>query len=507
MTLVLSAACGCNIGRHRRNNEDNFYFDGRFMPENNSGTERILTCRRPLGEETMDFAVFDGMGGQADGQVASCLAASVFAEEARKRPGSHEQFLHETMVRMSEIVSQRAQSQFNNMGTTAAALRFAGSTFYLSNIGDSRIFLFRNEMLQQISVDHTDEAFMRSLGIKDRKPRLTQYVGVPSKDMKVQPYLAEGETAGGDVFLICSDGLTDMVSPEQIAAVLSAHRDCAWTVNELIGLALNNGGIDNVTVIVIQAEGSGTGGEIRPVMYDGGAPDASRLGTLYGNAQNSTAPAFEKTNGADKTAEKIDKPTAGLAIAVAAAASLVIILILVFMLGLGRKPQGGSEEAGTTATSGTQTQEQPGPPEEDGTDSGIVLPAPDEGDGSQNAGTQESGSLEEDSDTGEESLDTDGQDRETEIEEDWPFGDEEEPEQAETPAAENEGSHSSVQEKMEENLQEMYKFPENQDPDIPDSGADNGTPGNDTGESSESRQGGQGSIDRRESGRGGPNVR
>ena len=83
----------------------------------------------------------------------------------------------------------------------------------------------------------------------------------------------------------------------------------------------------------------------------------------------------------------------------------------------------------------------------------------------------------------------------------------EEPEQAETPAAENEGSHSSVQEKMEENLQEMYKFPENQDPDIPDSGADNGTPGNDTGESSESRQGGQGSIDRRESGRGGPNVR
>lgn len=335
MSYVLSAACGCNTGRRRRNNEDNFYFDGQFLPANNNGVEGILTCRREVTGQAVDFAVFDGMGGQADGQIASNLAASVFAGAAREGGVNHEQILYDILVSASNTVWRKADAEFNDMGTTAAVMRFAGDTFYLSNVGDSRIFLYRGGVLQQISHDHTDEDFMRNMGIKDRKPRLTQYVGVSPEELAVQPYLVKGGICEGDLYLLCSDGLTDMVRPEDIASVLSMQSDVEWKASELIRQALNNGGRDNVTVIVVQVGSSAPYSENKAVGYAGN----------MANCQTMQQPVQTKSS------------TSGVLIALAIAAAVVIAGALFFVLGPGRKTQENSATAGTTSTTAEESKD------------------------------------------------------------------------------------------------------------------------------------------------------
>ena len=277
MSYVLSAACGCNTGRRRRNNEDNFYFNGLFLPEQNNGVESNLTCLGDGTEDVVSFAVFDGMGGHASGQTASYLAAYTFAQEMRQDSANRENMqqqggydssghntgsdqggssdeavLRQTVWDMSNAVWQRAEKEYNNMGTTAAVLRFTADRCYLANVGDSRIFRYRGGALKKISHDHTDEEFMRSLGVRDHKPRLTQYVGMPPKDMIVEPYMIRSKVSKGDQYLLCSDGLTDMVSEREIAGILDLQISVSEKVDRLIGLALDHGGLDNITVILVQ---------------------------------------------------------------------------------------------------------------------------------------------------------------------------------------------------------------------------------------------------------------
>ena len=339
MSYVLSAACGCDTGRRRRNNEDNFYFDGQFLPADNNGVDRILTCRREVTGQAVDFAVFDGMGGQADGQIASNLAASVFAGAAREGDANHEQILCDTLVNASDTVWRQADLEYNDMGTTAAVMRFAGNTYYLSNVGDSRIFLYRGGVLRQISRDHTDEDFMRKMGINDRKPHLTQYVGVSPEELTVQPYLAEGSIEEGDLYLLCSDGLTDMVSPGDIASVLSVQGDAAGKVSELIRQALNNGGRDNVTVIVVQVESRVSHAENR----------------AFGYALNRAhdQPAQQPVQRSERTGSSA--PWA--LIALAAAAVVVIAGVLIYVMRPGEKIQEMIESAGTTSTAAEESED------------------------------------------------------------------------------------------------------------------------------------------------------
>lgn len=253
MGYMLSAACECNVGKIRQNNEDNFYFNGYVLPEQNSGTERALTYMCDFTDNAVDFAVFDGMGGHADGQTASYLAASVFAN-LEDSGGSDEEVLRQSVKAMSDTIARRAKAEYSNMGTTAVILRITRDGSYLANVGDSRAFRYRKGDLTQISHDHTDEALMKSLGVMNRKPRLTQYVGLSQDEMIVDPYTAELQIAQGDMYLLCSDGLTDMVSEEEITAILGKASDVSRKVHELVRLALEHGGMDNVTVILIEID-------------------------------------------------------------------------------------------------------------------------------------------------------------------------------------------------------------------------------------------------------------
>ena len=140
------------------------------------------------------------------------------------------------------------------MGSTAVLLGLRGKTAYIANIGDSRALLYREGVLQKISKDHTDQFLLDLYGIKNRKPRLTQHLGIDPEEMVIEPYLAEIVIQPGDLFLLCTDGLTDMVAVDEITRMLQKNIDVIETVAALINRAMDYGGLDNATVMLCRLE-------------------------------------------------------------------------------------------------------------------------------------------------------------------------------------------------------------------------------------------------------------
>lgn len=253
MNFLLDAAVCASVGYRRRNNEDNFYFAGTVLPEENRGQEEPLAMGGEL-DCPVTFGVFDGMGGEKDGQTASFMAAEVCsryaADRLNRKETSPARFLSDMVAEMNAKVAKEAGSRAERMGTTAVILYFENEEIRVCNVGDSRAFRIRKGVLQQISKDHTDAELLNKLGVTGRKPSLSQYIGLDPEELTVEPFLAKAPLKDGDRFLICSDGLTDMVSNEEILAVIEKNSSCGETVRELVQTALLHGGRDNVTVLL-----------------------------------------------------------------------------------------------------------------------------------------------------------------------------------------------------------------------------------------------------------------
>ena len=121
---------------------------------------------------------------------------------------------------------------------------------YIANIGDSRVYGFRNGRINQLSSDHTDEVLMKEQGITGRKPHLTQYLGIDPDELCLEPFIKSYRYEEGDRFLICSDGVTDMVDENLITEIVNRSSTPEIAVQRLIKEAKNNGGKDNITAIV-----------------------------------------------------------------------------------------------------------------------------------------------------------------------------------------------------------------------------------------------------------------
>ena len=251
----LIAACVCDKGLKRSNNEDNFYFAGRFLPRDNDGLQRCLSDQTTLPEDVF-YAVYDGMGGGDYGEIASSTAAA----ETEKFLGQPENInpcditpsLTKMCLRLNEKVFETGKSiGVHQMGSTMVSLFFHEDQVWVCNLGDSRAFLCRGQKMWQISVDHTDEAEMRANGITNRKPYLTQFLGIDPEELLIEPFIQSGYYQAGDRYLLCSDGLTDMVDQDVIGEVLIQYEDPEDCAEKLKKLALENGGIDNITIIVI----------------------------------------------------------------------------------------------------------------------------------------------------------------------------------------------------------------------------------------------------------------
>ena len=142
------------------------------------------------------------------------------------------------------------------MGTTASMLGFYRNRVYCCNVGDSPIFRFRNCELTNCFEEHTErrlfELLCKQEKLKGKKFSLTQYIGIQPDEMRIKPYLEKRGIKQGDIYLICSDGLTDLVKEEEICRILKKSSSLQKKVEQLLERALAMGGIDNITILGIR---------------------------------------------------------------------------------------------------------------------------------------------------------------------------------------------------------------------------------------------------------------
>ncbi len=234
MSLSLRFAAGSHKGMIREGNEDSGYAGPRLL------------------------AIADGMGGQAAGEVASSEVISTLVTLDDDVPGSDIlTSLGSAVQRANDQLRMMVEedSQLEGMGTTLTALLWTGQRLGLVHVGDSRAYLLRDGALTQITQDHTwvqrlvDEGRITEEEATTHPQRSLLMRALGSGD-HVEPDLSIREVRAGDRYLICSDGLSGVVSHQTMEDALASYQGPQETVQELIQLALRGGGPDNVTVIV-----------------------------------------------------------------------------------------------------------------------------------------------------------------------------------------------------------------------------------------------------------------
>lgn len=228
-------------------NEDNFCFNGIGMPEVHDDLEENLTAE--VGGQWV--AVFDGIGGLPRGEEASYLAAKTLLDEERPWTEQDEQNYETILLQMlkkinDNITSWRKDRKITKMGTTMSALKFGQEAIYGLSIGDSRIYRMHDGKLEQLSTDHT---FRRPGHMKSA---LTEYLGkehqaeFPENSFFCVPYEKD------DRYLICSDGLTDMLEESKIKSRMEQPLEEA--VTSLIEETIRMGADDNTTIILAEVQ-------------------------------------------------------------------------------------------------------------------------------------------------------------------------------------------------------------------------------------------------------------
>ena len=237
-----------------------------FRLECAARTDRGL-CRKHnedrllLLEKEHVFVVADGMGGHAGGALASELAVSaiartVFGGDGHQTAGHSDRIPAQAAALVTAIGAANeavrrtadADDRFADMGTTVVAARFCPRKrrLYVGHVGDSRCYRLRGGKLRQITLDHT----MGALGVTGPSAQhLSRAVGTRDR---VEPDITVLRPEAGDVYLLCSDGLTKMMGDDAIAAVVAGSVDAEHAVEELVRGANERGGKDNVTAIVVR---------------------------------------------------------------------------------------------------------------------------------------------------------------------------------------------------------------------------------------------------------------
>lgn len=237
-------AAATDIGRLREDNED------AFAVEPEAGL----------------FLVVDGMGGHRGGAIAARTVAEdlppMLELKLDRMKGrdtrSMRRLLRKTIIEQNTHVQREAGSEsgYVGMGATLVLVLFSGDRVYSANVGDSRIYRFRDGRLEQLSEDHSLVSELIGTGqitpdeAADHSAQgvITQYMGMPEG---VEPHIRSTALKPGDRFLLCTDGLTDLVSDDAIAEMLVAQPEPQGACRALVEAANRAGGIDNVTVILV----------------------------------------------------------------------------------------------------------------------------------------------------------------------------------------------------------------------------------------------------------------
>jgi PPM family protein phosphatase len=236
MLRAAEATCKTDTGRQRRDNEDSAF------------------ARPPV------FVVADGMGGAQAGEVASRLAIEAF-EHGLPDDGSPEERLAARVREANRQIYDRSRADRGRagMGTTLTAAYVDDANVAIAHVGDSRAYLFRDRTLQRLTQDHSlvDELVRRGKLTEEQAAEhpqrsiITRALG-PEPDVEVDTWTYPARS--GDVVLLCSDGLTSMISEDTVREVLSAHDNLDAAADALIHEANEAGGRDNITVVLFRLE-------------------------------------------------------------------------------------------------------------------------------------------------------------------------------------------------------------------------------------------------------------
>jgi serine/threonine protein phosphatase PrpC len=260
MTLTLRYAVRTDPGLVRETNQDSVYAGPRLL------------------------AVADGMGGMAAGDLASSVVITKLSELDQDVPNvTMIDALDETVTRANHElqVGVDANPELRGMGTTLTALLFSGRAIAMVHIGDSRAYLLRDGRIRQVTKDHTYVQMLVDQGAitaeeashHPHRSLVTQVL----QGQPIEPNFSVREAIRGDRYLLCSDGLSNVVSMETIAEVLREYRDPDECAERLIDLALRAGGPDNITAIVadlVLADPAQADG--KPVTHRADAPPERR---------------------------------------------------------------------------------------------------------------------------------------------------------------------------------------------------------------------------------------
>ncbi len=232
-----------NIGRKRRMNQDYVY-----------------SSEQPVGRLPNLFVVADGMGGHNAGDYASRTAVETIVEKIADSPESDplrifEHAIQAANTRIRELAA--AARELEGMGTTVVAACVGEGVLYVANVGDSRLYVVNRSGIRQITRDHSwVEEMVRRGGLGRAEAR-----NHPDKNIITRAVGAE-DTVKADFFsvpiekedeiLMCTDGLTNMLEDEQIRMILGGGRDIVEKAQELVNAANENGGRDNISVILIE---------------------------------------------------------------------------------------------------------------------------------------------------------------------------------------------------------------------------------------------------------------
>lgn len=243
MPVKINAAIVSNKGLWRTHNEDNFIFDRKILEDidNEVSLKTKSTCNIAI------MGVFDGMGGQSSGEVASYIAAQNFRDIKDLTLEGIDKTIY---LANDNICEYMTRHQLGRMGTTMALLYINETNIVAINIGDSRIYKYESGKLEQVSRDHT------AIRAGSTKKELTQYLGIYPHEMKIEPYgiIAKMNKRR---YLVCSDGLTDMVDDDEIKKSMKG-KNVEEIPAELMGKALRNGGKDNITILVVEISSDNT---------------------------------------------------------------------------------------------------------------------------------------------------------------------------------------------------------------------------------------------------------
>lgn len=248
MALALTIGKCTLLGNYRENNEDSI--DVKAFPD-------MTVC-----------LVADGMGGQAAGEVASKRAIEIVPRELKKYINnlvSAEEIstiVRRSIVQANEEIMQMAalDRELKNMGTTVVLCvwRKGASAMYVTGMGDSRAYLIRNKKIEQLTVDHSiAQALVEAKTISPAEARTHRYRNVlwkylGSAEVGDGPEVKMITLQAGDRFLLCTDGLSGVVSDEQLLAFISEKTDMQECADALGQLALDNGSRDNISSIMVE---------------------------------------------------------------------------------------------------------------------------------------------------------------------------------------------------------------------------------------------------------------